>query len=197
MAKNAILLSLRGWWVLLKQEPDNIPRVVVLLFVGAFVAGGIIGYFNRGFSLFSGTSNQRSSPSSSQSVAPSQREPQSRPAPAPKPIVDPSVPSSPAAPTPSSPPAPVSPPPDASSLGAAKPAVGVPAAVFRVQVGAFRRRENAVILVQQLQRDGYRAYISHVAGLYRVRIGAFTNREDAEQLVEALRAKNYDVFVAR
>ncbi len=168
--------------MLLKQEADDIPRVVVLLFVGVFVAGGMIGYFTRWFSFFSEPSSLRSNPLNPQSVAPSRREPQSRPVPAPKPI---------AAPEPASPTAAV------KSSGAAKPAAGVPTVVFRVQVGAFRRRENAEVLVQRLHRDGFQAYITYAAGLYRVRIGTFTDREDAEQLVQELREKKYKVFITR
>ena len=183
----------------MKQESDDIPRVVALLFVGAFFVGVLIGYFNRGFGLFSAASDQRSSQSSSQSVAPSQREPQSRPTPAPKPIAELSLPSSPPPSAPGSPPAtaPASPPAAVSSSGGPKSAGGEPTAIFHVQVGAFRHRENAEILVQRLHRDGFQAYINYVAGLHRVQIGTFTDRADADRLAEELRAKDYDVFVTR
>lgn len=168
--------------MLLKQEADDVPRVVVLLFVGVFVAGGMIGYFTRWFSFFSEPSNLGSSRLNPSSVAPSQRELQSRPVPAPKPI---------AAPEPPSPTAAV------RSSGASKPAAGAPAVVFRVQVGAFRHRENAELLVQRLHRDGFQARITHAVGLYKVWIGTFTDRAVAEQLVQELREKKYDVFISR
>jgi len=196
------------------RETETIPRIIMLLFVGAFTMGGLIGYVTRGFGFFSQPTTLRSNTATSQTATPSRRGQEIRSIIAPKPMAVPSpvrppVPAKVSRPEPTKvsrpvpanvsrpAPAPVSPRTTVASSGRTEPAGDLNTAVFRVQVGAFRSRENAEVLVRRLQDDGFQPYINYVAGMHRVRIGPFSDRGDAEQLVEALRAKNYDVFVTR
>lgn len=197
----------------LDRDSEAIPKIIMLLFVGAFTIGGLIGYVTRGFGFFSQPTTLRSTPTRSQTAPPTRREQEIRsviapepmavpsPAtpPAPKKVSRPAPPVSPPAPEPVSRPAPAPVPkqPTVAPSGATKPAGEVSSAAFRVQVGAFRSRENAEALVRRLQEDGFQPYINLVAGMHRVRIGPFSNRADAEKLAEELRAKNYNVFVTR
>jgi DedD protein len=193
----------------LDRDSEAIPKIIMLLFVGAFTIGGLIGYVTRGFGFFSQTSTLRSTPTRSQTAAPSRREQEIRSVIAPEPMAVPSPVTPPAPkkvsrPAPPAPapvsrpvPAPVPKQPTVAPSGATKPAGDVSSAGFRVQVGAFRSRENAEALLRRLQEDGFQPYINYVAGMYRVRIGPFSNRADADMLAEELRAKNYDVFVTR
>lgn len=197
----------------LERDSEAIPKIIMLLFVGAFTIGGLIGYVTRGFGFFSQTSTLRSTPTRSQTAAPSRREQEIRsviapepmavpspvPPPAPKEVSRPAPPVSRPTPAPVSrpTPAPVPKQPTVAPSGATKPAGDVSSAGFRVQVGAFRSRENAEALLRRLQEDGFQPFINYAAGMYRVRIGPFSNRADADMLAEELRAKNYDVFVTR
>lgn len=195
----------------LDRDSEAIPKIIMLLFVGAFTIGGLIGYVTRGFGFFSQPTTLRSTPTRSQTAAPSRREQEIRSVIAPEPMAVPSPVSPPApkkvAPAPVSQPtpAPVSRPvpapesqkPTVAPSGATKPASAVSSAAFRVQVGAFRSRENAEALVRRLQEDGFQPYINYAGGIYRVRIGPFSNRADVDRLAEELRAKNYDVFITR
>jgi DedD protein len=185
------------------RDTEAIPRLIMLLFVGAFAIGAAIGYFTQGFGFFSGSMRSQSTPTSSQPAAPTRRAPQVRPLPEPRPIATPAPPRpAPARPRvrervspPAPAPAPATPRTRVDSPAPTQSVVSGP--VFRVQVGAFRSRENAEFLVEKLQRDGFRPYINFVAGMHRVRIGPFTNRADADQAAEDLRAKDYEAFVMR
>lgn len=197
----------------LDRDSEAIPKIIMLLFVGAFTIGGLIGYVTRGFGFFSQPTTLRSTPTRSQTAAPTRREQEIRSViapepvavpspvtpPAPKKVSRPAQPVSPPAPEPVSRPAPAPVPkqPTVAPSGGTKPAGDVRSAAFRVQVGAFRSRENAEALVRRLQEDGFQPYINFVAGMHRVRIGPFSNRADANRLAEELRAKKYDVFVTR
>lgn len=190
----------------LDRDSEAIPRIIMLLFVGAFTIGGLIGYVTRGFGFFSQPTTLRSTPTRSQTAAPSRRQQEIRSVIAPEPMavpspVTPSAPKKVNQPTPapvSRPaPAPVSQQPAVAPSVVTRPVGDVGSAAFRVQVGAFRSRKNAEVLVRRLQEDGFQPFINYSAGMYRVRIGPFSNRADADGLAEELRAKNYDVFVTR
>lgn len=108
------------------------------------------------------------------------------PAPAPPPQREPEPepePSPPPAPRPA--PAP-SPPPQAA------PPSGV---VYRVQVGAFLKRENAAVRAEQLRQDGFNAYINQSGGLFKVQVGSFGDRDNATELAEQLRNRGYQVLI--
>ncbi len=66
---------------------------------------------------------------------------------------------------------------------------------YRVQAGAFQRRENAEARMEKLKRDGYEPYIVTSGDLFRVIVGAFSNRENADRLMKELRERGYDALV--
>ena len=67
--------------------------------------------------------------------------------------------------------------------------------IYRVQVGAYRVRDNADKVADNLQSDGYSTYIVTVDGLYKVQVGAFASRDNAVRLRDELRGKGYSAFV--
>lgn len=69
------------------------------------------------------------------------------------------------------------------------------AVIYRVQVGAFLRRENAEARAEQLRQDGFDAYINQSGGLFKVQVGAFSDRDNAFQVAQELRAKGYEVLI--
>lgn len=77
-----------------------------------------------------------------------------------------------------------------------EPAAGGSDQWYRVQVGAFRQREGAQRLVEQLARAGFEAIV--VAGdLYRVQVGAFRDEERARNLVAQLQERGFEAIVTR
>lgn len=65
----------------------------------------------------------------------------------------------------------------------------------RVQLGAFRVKDNAENFAQKLKDAGYPIYIVRVEGLYKVQTGAFSVKENAEKLVRDLKEKGFDAFI--
>jgi len=167
--------------------------VIAVLLIVSLGIGGLIGYVQtRGFETLFEASNQLQKavsslaatdtpePAQSQPVLPPvRRAPDARPVVEPGPVV--SEPESPSVTTTS---------PGGSVVSAATP-------IFRVQVGAFRLRANAEVLVKQLGRDGFRASIRQTSDLYKVQVGPFHDRKDASRLAKELKAKQYDVFVTQ
>lgn len=67
--------------------------------------------------------------------------------------------------------------------------------LYRVQVGAYNDRDNANRLVEQLQREGYPAFIMMNNGLYRVQVGAFKDMDNAVKMEQRLRNDGYNTFI--
>lgn len=69
---------------------------------------------------------------------------------------------------------------------------------YRVQVGAFSKKENADKIMKELKKKGFDAFITTVdLGhlIYRVQVGAFANKDNAEALKQKLRKAGYDSVV--
>jgi len=77
-----------------------------------------------------------------------------------------------------------------------KPVASVPA-TYNVQVGAYKIRGNAEVLLQRLQQDGFHAEIVRSSGLYVVQLGPLPSLQDAGRLVERLKLHQYDAVVLR
>ena len=67
--------------------------------------------------------------------------------------------------------------------------------LYRVQVGADRDRSYANRLVEQLQREGYPAFLILDNGLYKVQVGAFENMDNAVKMEQRLRQDGYNTFI--
>ncbi|MDD3218160.1 MAG: N-acetylmuramoyl-L-alanine amidase [Lachnospiraceae bacterium] len=70
-----------------------------------------------------------------------------------------------------------------------------PNPLYRVQVGAYRYRENADNLLYELQEKGYPAFILAQDGLYRVQVGAYAQLGNAIRMERNLRRAGYSTFI--
>lgn len=71
-----------------------------------------------------------------------------------------------------------------------------PILYYRVQVGAFRVKAYAEDLLDELEADGFPAFISYGSdGLYRVQAGAFRQLDNAVRMEQRLRAAGYNTFI--
>jgi len=66
---------------------------------------------------------------------------------------------------------------------------------YRVQVGAFRDRNNAVRLRDELEMKDYPAFIIMKDGLYLVQVGAFRNLGNATRMEGILRNAGYQTYI--
>ena len=66
---------------------------------------------------------------------------------------------------------------------------------YRVQVGAFRNRQNADNLNYELEAKGYPSFIMAGDGLYRVQVGAFRQLDNAVAMEQRLRRDGYSTML--
>lgn len=76
-----------------------------------------------------------------------------------------------------------------------EPVKVVPKKLLRVQVGAFRIKHNAELLVRELKSKGFDAIVIYVDGLYKVQCGAFSVEKNAYDLKKKLEKIGYKPFV--
>ncbi len=72
----------------------------------------------------------------------------------------------------------------------------VPLIYYRVQAGAFRVREYAQNLLDDLEAHGFPAFITYGSdGLYRVQVGAFRQLDNAVRMEKRLRDAGYNTYI--
>ena len=70
-----------------------------------------------------------------------------------------------------------------------------PPVYYRVQVGAYRLRQNADNLLYELQEKGYPAFLLHEDGLYKVQVGAYQQLSNAITMERRLRMDGYSTYI--
>ena len=75
-----------------------------------------------------------------------------------------------------------------------EPAPTIPT-IYRVQVGAYSKEENAIKIKDKLVKDGYSTYLVQTDGLYKVQVGAYTVEKNAQRVEAELKAKGYDTYI--
>ena len=67
--------------------------------------------------------------------------------------------------------------------------------LYRVQTGAFRRREYAEDMLYQLLSRNFPAYILREDDWFKVQVGAFRNLDNAVRMEQVLRNAGYSTFI--
>lgn len=70
-----------------------------------------------------------------------------------------------------------------------------PGKLYRVQIGAYRIRNNANSIGRQAREKGFQTYIFEENGLYKVQVGAFAERENADELAERAKKAGFDAYI--
>lgn len=70
------------------------------------------------------------------------------------------------------------------------------AEIFRVQVGAFTKKENADRLALEINSKGIDTYRVKIDGLYKVQCGAYSNADNARRMAKRLNEAGYNTFIA-
>lgn len=67
--------------------------------------------------------------------------------------------------------------------------------LFKVQVGAFKVKDNADKLSADLARKGHKNFVKQVKGLHKVQVGAFSLRKGAETVEAQIEKLGYDPII--
>lgn len=70
-----------------------------------------------------------------------------------------------------------------------------PTTLYRVQTGAFSKKEYALTLKSKLDELGFPTYLIKMDGLYKVQVGAFAKKANAEAQEAKLKAAGFDTYI--
>lgn len=67
---------------------------------------------------------------------------------------------------------------------------------YRVQAGAFRRKEGANLMAAKIKKTGHTdVFVRLLNGLYKVQVGAYNEKKNAETTVKKLKAAGISCFI--
>ena len=67
--------------------------------------------------------------------------------------------------------------------------------LYRVQTGAFSKKENATALAEKLKKAGFDTYIVQSGNLYKVQVGAYAVKANADAMAAKLKAAGFDTYI--
>lgn len=68
--------------------------------------------------------------------------------------------------------------------------------LYRVQIGAFKVKENAEKQLKEVKKAGFNdAFITKVGDYYKVQVGAFSVKENADKMLSSVKSKGFDAFI--
>lgn len=67
--------------------------------------------------------------------------------------------------------------------------------LYRVQIGAYSKKENADNQLKVVKAKGFDAFITQVDGLYKVQVGAYSVKSNAEAQLAKVKAAGFDAFI--
>ena len=67
--------------------------------------------------------------------------------------------------------------------------------LYRVQVGAYSKKEYADNQLKAVKAKGFDAFITQVNGLYKVQVGAYSVKVNAEAQLAKVKAAGFDAFI--
>lgn len=67
--------------------------------------------------------------------------------------------------------------------------------LYRVQVGAYSKKENADNQLKAVKAKGFDAFITQVDRLYKVQVGAYSVKANAEAQLAKVKAAGFDAFI--
>lgn len=67
--------------------------------------------------------------------------------------------------------------------------------LYRLQLGAFSKRENAYKLAKELNNKGIATCIKQINGLYKIQVGCFKVKDNCDNYKKEIKLKGYDCFI--
>lgn len=68
--------------------------------------------------------------------------------------------------------------------------------LYRVQVGAFSKKESADAMFKKVKAAGFDAYMVKVADVYKVQVGAYSEKANANAMSAKLKAAGFETFIS-
>jgi N-acetylmuramoyl-L-alanine amidase len=68
-------------------------------------------------------------------------------------------------------------------------------ALYRVQTGAFRNKQNAVNRYKAVKAAGFSVCMVYVSGLYKVQVGAYSKKSNADKMAAKLKTAGFDSYI--
>ena len=82
-----------------------------------------------------------------------------------------------------------------AAMGAEQKKPAVSEVLYRVQVGAFKKADNARAMNSRISNARFDTYLIKVGDTYKIQVGAFTNKKNAEALEKQIKAFGFDAFI--
>jgi len=70
-----------------------------------------------------------------------------------------------------------------------------PKILYRVQTGAFSKKENAEAMLAKVKAAGFDTYMVKVDNLYKIQVGAFSKKTNADAMAAKLKAAGFDTYI--
>lgn len=67
--------------------------------------------------------------------------------------------------------------------------------MYRVQVGAYSNKTNAVNQLNAVKKKGFEAILIQVDGMYKVQVGAYSVKANADNMLAKVKAAGFDAFI--
>lgn len=67
--------------------------------------------------------------------------------------------------------------------------------LYRVQVGAYSKKENANNQLKAIKAKGFEAFVTQADGLYKVQVGAYKQKSNADNMLSKIKAAGFDAFI--
>ncbi|MBO5610549.1 MAG: N-acetylmuramoyl-L-alanine amidase [Eubacterium sp.] len=67
--------------------------------------------------------------------------------------------------------------------------------LYRVQTGAFSKKENADAQLAKVKAAGFDTYMVQVGSLYKIQVGAYAKSSNAEAMAAKLKAAGFDTYI--
>jgi hypothetical protein len=67
--------------------------------------------------------------------------------------------------------------------------------LYRVQAGAYSKKENADTQLAKIKAAGFDAFMVQADGLYKIQVGAYSVKANAESMLAKMKAAGFDAFI--
>lgn len=69
--------------------------------------------------------------------------------------------------------------------------------LYRVQCGAYSKKENADVQLEKVKAAGFDTYMVQINGMYKIQVGAYSVKSNADAMANKLKAAGFDTFITK
>lgn len=67
--------------------------------------------------------------------------------------------------------------------------------MYRVQCGAYSKKENADAQLKKVKAAGFDAFVTRMGGLYKIQVGAYSVKANADAQLDKIKKAGFDAFI--